>query len=797
MRLRLSILIGIIFLLGYIAQAQVVVDNLMSVQQLVEEYLIGDGIQVENITINGQPASTVNNQVGLYSGTSNVIDFDKGVVLVTGDAKVTIEGGFEIEPLTNPIYNDPDLVAMSNQNINDAIIIEFDFMPTGDSIKFNYVFASKEYPNYTCTNYNDAFGFFLSGPGISGPYSNNAKNIALIPGTEIAVSINTVNGGAPTGLSGQASNCFNANPDWIEHSQYFVHNNPPPPGEVKFPGMTQTFTALSAVQCGEWYHIKLAIGDAIDDGFDSGVFLETGSFTTFGEVYLTVVPQIGGSAIVTPPYDSVLVAGCSEAYIELTRPQGIGAGSVHISFGGTAILGDPNFPIPGADYLLGDTDTLFYFPQGVDTLRFTITTLWDGIPDENEYITISIHFQDGCGESKIASTTIYFVDPYKLSSSTETESGVVICPTDKVLLTTQGLDGIEPYIYDWGDYGIGKNLTGVWVDVLPADSTYYQVSISDACAFEHKLDSVLVVNNMSDPLQAMISPFSDPECPNEPVDMHATIKDGNGKYTIVWGDGMGRGFPKEEDITITNTNKTVDFALDETNFTDILPFYLMVIDTCGTIVRDTVYVNYPFIEPLKASFNPLNEHCPTEPITLKANVKNGADEFMYGWSISSGKGKFVDGADITANHIQAVPAGGVNTFTLIVSDNCGRSVTDYQYTVDNKDFRSGSDIYVDKLDVIKLDNIMNVITPNGDNRNDYFAIEGIDGFEDSRLEIYDRWGKMIFSTDNYPAGNIKAAKPVGAFDADGFEDGTYFYVINVNSGECVQSGVIEVLRGNN
>ncbi len=792
MKLRLSIFVGITFLIGYVAQAQITVDNTLSVQELIEEYLIGDGVQVENITINGLPAGTVNNQAGLYTGPSNVINFNQGIVMVTGDA-TTVAGGFG-GSLTTPIQNDPDLMAISGQNIYDAIIIEFDFLATSDSIKFNYVFASKEYPAYTCTNKNDAFGFFLSGAGIDGPYSNNSKNIALIPGTEVPVAINTVNSGVPTG-SGTAANCFAANPDWVEHSQYFVNNGGEPSGDVQFPGMTQTFTAMSDVQCGEWYHIKLAIGDGDDSALDSGVFLEAGSFAAFGDVFLTVIPQIGGEAVSNPLYDSVLVAGCSEAYIELTRPLGMPTDSIFVRFGGTAIQGETGVSIPGADYLLGDMDTLFFFPQGIDTIGFTITTLWDGIPGEGEFIEISIHYQDGCGETKVASTTIYMVDPYEISS--EAQTLVLTCPADRVKVGALGLNGIEPYRYDWGDFGVGLELDSVSVDVMPQDSTYYQVSISDACAFEHRLDSVLVINNIPDPLKAVIDPFTDPNCSNEPVNLHASIQDGNGEYNIIWGDGKSNGYPKLEDITVANINKTINFTPEPVNFTYDLPIYLTVIDTCGTVVRDTVNINYPFIEPLKASFSPLTDHCPTEPIAIKATAKDGAGDYNYGWGISKGKGKFVDGADISASNILAIPAGGVNEYTLNVSDNCGRAGTDYQYIIDSELFRSGNDVYSDTLNVIKLDNIMNVVSPNGDNKNDYFAIEGVNEFEDSRLEVYDRWGRMIFSTDYYPAGQMTGRKPDGAFDADGFEDGTYFYVINVNSGECVQSGTIEVLRGNN
>src|SRR5690606_1780277 len=112
-------------------------------------------------------------------------------------------------------------------------ILEFDFVPNGDSLMFRYVFASKEYPGYTCSSFNDAFGFFISGPGINGPFSNNAINIALIPGTDVPVAINTLNSGTPSG-GNLASTCFNANPDWVEHSMYFVENGDEPDGDIQF-----------------------------------------------------------------------------------------------------------------------------------------------------------------------------------------------------------------------------------------------------------------------------------------------------------------------------------------------------------------------------------------------------------------------------------------------------------------------------------------------------------------------------------------------------------------------------------
>ena len=57
--------------------------------------------------------------------------------------------------------------------LNNIIVLEFDFRPISDQVSFQYVFGSEEYQSYTCSQYNDIFGFFISGPGINGIYENN------------------------------------------------------------------------------------------------------------------------------------------------------------------------------------------------------------------------------------------------------------------------------------------------------------------------------------------------------------------------------------------------------------------------------------------------------------------------------------------------------------------------------------------------------------------------------------------------------------------------------------------------
>src|SRR5690606_17404572 len=101
----------------------------------------------------------------------------------------------------------------------DVTVVEFDFIPAGDSVNFNFVFASTEYDVYVCTNWNDVFGFFIDGPGIDGPYQNGAENIALLPDGVTPVAINTVNDGDTFGpcTTPTGANC-------PCNSEYFVDN---------------------------------------------------------------------------------------------------------------------------------------------------------------------------------------------------------------------------------------------------------------------------------------------------------------------------------------------------------------------------------------------------------------------------------------------------------------------------------------------------------------------------------------------------------------------------------------------
>lgn len=70
--------------------------------------------------------------------------------------------------------------------------------------------------------------------------------------------------------------------------------------------------------------------------------------------------------------------------------------------------------------------------------------------------------------------------------------------------------------------------------------------------------------------------------------------------------------------------------------------------------------------------------------------------------------------------------------------------------------------------------IPDAFSPNGDNVNDRFVINGIEAFSGTVLNIFNRWGNEVFTSSNYQnewAGGNQNGKPLS--------DDTYFYILDI------------------
>lgn len=433
-----------------VESANLAVISGISAQSLVTNTLVGgDCFEVQNVTSMGNGLSR-----GVFTNGSGNIGIERGVVLSTGNVN-TLPGpntfggtstGFNFNS-----FNDPDLTTLAQGNQYDLSKIEFDFTPTASMVQFDFIFGSEEYCEYVNTEFNDVFGFFISGPGITG-----TENIALIPGTSTPVTVNNVN--------------------YQTNSQYYVNNNNfflPSPAcfflptaaldECELDGWTTQFTAVANVIPCSTYHIKLAIADVGDSQWNSAVFLRANSF------------EAGGTANAEAVYPNGLpnaFEGCTDGYIRFFRDSSGINDTLQVNFtvGGNATPGVDYAPLSGP----------IVFPPGITDVILPVEAFLDNDPEGQDTIVLMLDNACSCDQLELQ----YLINdaPPPLQLSLSDQNG---CFGGTVTLTPEVTDGLPPYQYTWSTGDTTATLT---VGVAGA----YIVTASDLCGTSIT-DSALVM----------------------------------------------------------------------------------------------------------------------------------------------------------------------------------------------------------------------------------------------------------------------------------------------------------------
>lgn len=244
-----TLITSLFILIVFNVNAQLTFDTSKPIDTLIQDF-VGSGVTVSNVTFTGAPQS-----IGSFNGNSSLVS-SQGIVFTSGIVDTNIAtGSYTFLTTANSTPGDADLNTLVTGSPSfDAAVLQFDFIATNNTLLFDYVFASEEYNEFAGSAFNDVFGFFISGPGISG-----SQNIALIPGVSIPVSINNVNNG--TLGTGPCVYCT------------YFHDNTNDT-TVAFDGFTIPLTATYTLTPGLTYHLKLAVADVADAIFDTGVFLQ-------------------------------------------------------------------------------------------------------------------------------------------------------------------------------------------------------------------------------------------------------------------------------------------------------------------------------------------------------------------------------------------------------------------------------------------------------------------------------------------------------------------------------------------
>lgn len=843
MRIYYTIILLITFCVSTL-KGQLTTTQTLTPQQLVQNVLLGGGVTASNITFTGDAL-----QISKFTATPSVnLGILSGILISTGNSSTSSADGPQgpnngsgtSTSLGGP--GDAYLSTLSNQQTFDAGVLEFDFVASGDTVKFRYVFASEEYPEYV-NSINDAFALVLSGAGstVLAP-----TNIAIIPSTTSGsnvVSINNINAST--------------------NSQYYI-NNASTVVNTEFDGLTVVLTAKYKVDCGQQYHIKIAIADGSDSQLDSGVFLEAGSFSSLPPLSLNTTNMNSNIP------DTLIVEDCNSNCINFIRNGNISsADSFNLQVTGNAILGldyiqagNPSFVWP----------TKIYFAPNQDTVKFcNLTALQDNLNEGLDTIKFTMSSFATSSVSCLSSNTIKFnlyVKDY--SAINIGQNSTSVCTGNAIVLNAGATNGYAPYTYTWTAPAVNTPT----FNTGPINSSQnYTITVNDVC--NKPVTQTITINPISTPTvissntlicigttasltasgattytwsngisndTIFVSPSvnttytvvgANGNCTNSAVSTVSVVGVSvsiTGNNSICLGQGTSLTATGSTSYTWNtgSTNTTINVSPTVTTTYTVSS----ALASCSNSAVYTVSVTPP--PTLTVSGTP---YCAGQTTTVTAVGANS-----YTWSTGS-----------TTNSIVVSPIGN-NTYTVIGSSipSCTSSVVftpslittapqiinytpvifcldsikkitvringgNEPYNVNwiipvggtvpfdtvnytfyfNQSLAPSSEtytiivsdqcLYKDTL-VIDVNNVdcdivvPNVVTPNGDGINDFFKINNLENFPNSSLNVFTRWGNKIYNNDNYK--NDWSPKVI---------DGTYFYIINVSDGRKL-NGFFQVFK---
>ena len=412
-------------------------------------FITGSCKNVDNMERSGSRES-----FGVFKNASDILGFSDGIILSTGDVRSAIGPNNSIATSTrfDLPSTDKDLVSIATDQLYDVTVLEFDFVPVGSQVNFQYVFASEEYCEFVGTEFNDVFGFFVSGPGINGPFADGAINVARLPVTGEEVSINNVNHGA-----NQNSYVKNELTDDVAHCD--IVYDPAQIETFEFDGFTVPLLARIPVIPCETYHIRLVIGDVGDAQLDSAVFLRSKSFD-LGEI-ATIKASIPEQS------DSIVYENCLDGQFIFTRPEGRSNNQpIEIGFK----IDESSTATEGIDFATFSRNITI--PAGQDSVILDITTLDDGQVENIEDLTLTL-LSTICECQEGGSATLRISDASDPVISFDT---IVACVGQPFSISPSVSNGVAPYQYRWQDNSSDSSLKFTILE-----PTGYSITVTDLC----------------------------------------------------------------------------------------------------------------------------------------------------------------------------------------------------------------------------------------------------------------------------------------------------------------------------
>lgn len=296
--------------------------------------------------------------------------------------------------------------------------------------------------------------------------------------------------------------------------------------------------------------------------------------------------------------------------------------------------------------------------------------------------------------------------------------------------------GTAPYTYQW-DANAGSQQTATAAN-LKKGTYYVTVTDQNGCS----KTAVVIINGDVSSL-AISSDIISPKCYNDNNGSVTTnVTGGTPPYSYAWSNG------------------SANMALDGLGAGE---YKVIVTDAVGCSISGTYTVAQPDLVQVglvpmvyPTGFNVSGYGASDGQV--KAEVGGGTPAYTYLWSTG--------GTDAI---LDKVPAG---TYSVIVTDQNGCMDT-------------ASVVLVQPV-VLELPT---GYSPNGDGKNDYFVIHGIEAYPNNQLVIFNRWGNEVYSAESY--NNQWNGKNK---DGKDLPDGTYFVMLSINGGAITRTGYVDLRR---
>jgi gliding motility-associated-like protein len=539
-------------------------------------FIGGDCFDVNSVSLIGSAES-----VGQFELGSSSIGIESGVIISSGDASDAMGPNF-----TGNIGDEmdggghPDLAVLAGSNtLYDATGISFQFTPTVDSIAFRYTFASEEYCEFVDAGYNDVFGFFISGPGLNGGFTGNGENIAVLPGSNIGVTIDNINDDDNSAFF--VPNSFSCGTLSINH-------------DIQFDGFTTVLTAVAEVQACETYTISLLVGDVGDGLYDSAVFLEANSFSAGGTVT--------GSALSPVTNENVTYETCSDGYFSLDVGGDLSTvRTVNLAF-------SPNSTAtPGVDF--DSIPLVVQAMPGQFTVQIPVTVFPDTLTEGQESIILEIENACSCTNGTVE---LWIQDSSPLEASTLPAE---ICPGDTVVLQSTVQGGVPGYSYAWSNSASSPDIT-----VQPTGTETYALTVTDQCGSTVTTAAAVQVNDLPEVLFDLPPRLT---CLEDTVMLSAVNSTHGAEFSLQWDTPDGQ-FATEPDGLTAFINAAGMYTLTIVN-----------LETGCTNSGET-YVETDTVPPVAAAGDDFVIACGAGLASLDGSGSDRGAQISYQWSTDSG-----------------------------------------------------------------------------------------------------------------------------------------------------------------